>query len=103
MVRNQRNVNVKPNQHARYDHTNVRPHTPQDPTQTRWALMQFLLMLVSVGRTALDVRVTRIDEMRSERRSLGVKHSRKGVRHPQAVSRLSWKLRRPKCAGYLRS
>jgi hypothetical protein len=54
--------------------------------------MQFLLMLVSVGRAALDVRVTRIDEMGSERRSLGVKPSRKGVKHPQAVSSLSWKL-----------
>ena len=63
-------MNVKPNQYARYAHTNVRPHRPQDPTQTRWAQMQFLLMLVSVGRTALDVRVTRIDEMRKERRSL---------------------------------
>jgi hypothetical protein len=48
MIGNQRNVNVKPNQYARYDHTNVRPHTPQDPTQTRWAQMQFLLMLVSI-------------------------------------------------------
>ena len=35
--------------------------------------MQFLLMLVSVGRTALDVRVTRIDEMGKERRSLRVR------------------------------
>ncbi len=43
--------------------------------------MQFLLMLVSVGRTAVGVRVTRIGEMGSERRSLGVKH-------PQAMSRL---------------
>ena len=35
--------------------------------------MQFLLMLVSVGTTALDVRVTRIGEMGSERRSLRVR------------------------------
>jgi hypothetical protein len=55
MIGNQRNVNVKPNQYAKYDHTNVRPHMPQDPTRARWARMQFLLMLVSVGRTALDV------------------------------------------------
>jgi hypothetical protein len=73
MIGNQMNVNVKPNQYARHDHTNMRPHTPQYPTQTRWAQMQFLLMLVSVGRTALHVRVTRIDEMEKERRSLRVR------------------------------
>ena len=66
-------MNVKPNQYARYDHTNARPHTPHDPTQTSWAQMQLLLMLVSVERTVLRVRVKRIDEMGKERRSLRVR------------------------------
>jgi hypothetical protein len=73
MVGNQRNVNVEPNQYARHDHANVRPRTPQDPTLARWAQVQFLLMLVSVGRTTLDLRVTRTDETEKRRRSLRVR------------------------------